>query len=48
MCVYRGYKNFTIVPQDDREFIYSGYNGLPDNYSPLEFVAPDYEKWPLS
>lgn len=47
MCVYEGYKNFTIVPQYDREFIYAGWNGLPDNYSPVEFVAPDYEKWPL-
>jgi len=47
MCVYSGYKNFTIVPQYDREYIYAGYNGLPGNYSPLEFVKPDYDKWPL-
>mmetsp|Transcript_18128 Transcript_18128/g.25136 ORF Transcript_18128/g.25136 Transcript_18128/m.25136 type:complete len:245 (-) Transcript_18128:62-796(-) len=46
MCVYRGYKNFTIVPQTDREFIYPGFNGLPGNYSPMEFVAPDFENWP--
>ena len=46
MCVYEGYKNFTIVPQYDREYIYAGWNGLPDNYSPVEFVAPDLEKWP--
>ena len=47
MCVYAGYKNFTIVPQYDREHIYAGNNGLPGNYSPLEFVAPDFEKWPM-
>jgi len=47
MCVYHGYKNFTIVPQYDREYIYAGWNGMPDNYSPVEFVAPDYDKWPL-
>lgn len=47
MCVFEGYKNFTIVPQYDRQYIYAGYNGLPDNYSPVEFVWPDYEKWPM-
>ena len=47
MCVYVGYKNFTIVSQYDRKWIYAGWNGLPDNYSPVEFVAPDYDKWPL-
>lgn len=47
MCVFEGYKNFTIVSQYDRQYIYPGYNGLPDNYSPVEFVNPDYEKWPL-
>jgi hypothetical protein len=46
MCVYAGYKNFTIVAQYDRQFIYAGHGGLPDNYSPVEFVAPDYNKWP--
>ena len=47
MCVYVGYKNFTIVSQYDRQWIYAGANGFPDNYSPVEFVSPDYEKWPL-
>ena len=47
MCVYEGYKNFTIVSQYDRKWIYAGHGGWPDNYSPVEFVAPDYEKWPL-
>lgn len=46
MCVYAGYKNFTIVSQYDRKHIYAGENGLPDNYSPVEFVAPDYERFP--
>jgi hypothetical protein len=47
MCVLEGYKNFTIVSPYDRDFVYPGHNGLPDNYSPIEFVAPDYEKYPL-
>ena len=47
MCVYHGWKNFIIVPQYDREYIYAGWNGMPDNYSPVEFIDPDYEKWPL-
>lgn len=47
MCVFEGYKNFTIVPPHDRLFVYAGYNGLPNNYSPIEFVNPDLNKWPL-
>ena len=47
MCVFEGYKNFTIVPPHHREYVYAGFNGLPDNYSPVEFVDPDYEKYPL-
>ena len=47
MCVYAGYKNFTIVPQYDRDFIYAGDGGWPGNYSPVEFYDPDYEQWPL-
>lgn len=43
MCVYEGYKNFTIVAPMDRKFIYAGTEGFPENYSPVEFVAPDYE-----
>ena len=27
--------------------MYAGYEGVPDNYSPVEFVNPDYKKWPL-
>jgi hypothetical protein len=38
MCVFVGYKNFTIVPPHDRLFVYPGANGLPNNYSPVEFV----------
>jgi hypothetical protein len=48
MCVYEGYKNFSIVRAEDRKYIYSGTEGYPDNYSPIEFVLPDYEKYPLS
>ena len=46
MCVLEGYKNFTIVPPYDRDHVYAGYDGYPDNYSPIEFVNPDYERWP--
>ena len=47
MCVYEGYKNFTIVAPMDRKYIYSGTEGYPDNYSPVEFVDIDYQKYPL-
>lgn len=46
MCVFTGYKNFTIISPDQRPFLYSGYNNLPDNYSPVDFNYPDLEKWP--
>jgi jumonji domain-containing protein 7 len=46
MCVFEGYKNFTIVPPHDRDYVYPGYNGLPNNYSPIEFLTPDLEKYP--
>jgi len=48
MCVYEGYKNFSIVRAEDRKFIYPGTEGYPDNYSPIEFVIPDYNKYPMS
>jgi hypothetical protein len=47
MCVLEGYKRFTIVSPYDREYVYAGHGGLPDNYSPIEFVKPDYDKYPL-
>jgi hypothetical protein len=47
MCVYEGYKNFSVVSTEQRKWIYSGTEGYPDNYSPVEFVSPDYEKYPL-
>ena len=47
MCVYEGYKNFTIVAPHDRKWIYSGTEGYPDNYTPVEFYDPDYKKYPL-
>ena len=46
-CVYEGYKNFSVVRAEDRKWIYSGTDGYPDNYSPVEFVAPDYNRYPL-
>ena len=46
MCVYEGYKNFTIVAPMDRKWIYAGTEGYPDNYSPVEFVEPDLVKYP--
>lgn len=47
MCVYEGYKNFTMVAPMDRKYLYTGTEGVPDNYSPVEFVQPDYFKHPL-
>jgi hypothetical protein len=47
MCVFEGYKVFWIVNTYDRGYIYSGYNGYPDNYSPVEFYDVDYDMWPL-
>lgn len=47
MCVYEGYKNFSMVRAEDRKWIYSGTEGYPDNYTPVEFVAPDYAKYPM-
>jgi len=46
MCVFVGYKNFTIVAPHERIYVYAGYNGVPENYSPVEFVDPDYSLWP--
>lgn len=46
MCLFVGYKNFTVVHPQDRKYVYPGYNGYPDNYSPVEFVDPDYDLWP--
>jgi hypothetical protein len=47
MCVYEGYKNFSIVAPHDRKFIYTGTEGYPENYSPVELWAPDYVKYPM-
>ena len=47
ICVFEGYKNFSIVPPHHTAYVYAGYNGLPNNYSPMEFVEPDYDKYPL-
>ena len=47
MCVYEGWKNFWLVAPMDRKWIYTGTEGYPDNYSPLEFLWPDYVKYPL-
>eukprot|EP00347_Sterkiella_histriomuscorum_P019921 403339797 len=47
ICVFEGYKNFTIVPDEHSPYVYAGFKGLPINYSPLEFVDPDYEQFPL-
>ena len=46
-CVFEGYKNFSMAPTIDRKYLYIGTEGYPENYSPVEFVAPDYEKYPL-
>lgn len=48
MCVYEGWKEFWLVSPADRKFLYTGTEGYPDNYSPLELLWPDYEKYPMS
>ena len=47
MCVYEGYKNFSIGRTEDRKWFYVGTEGYNDEYSPVEFVAPDYKRYPL-
>jgi len=47
MCVYEGYKNFSVVSTEQRKWIYSGTEGYPDNYTPVEFVDINLEKYPL-
>ena len=46
MCVFKGYKNFTIVSPFHSRFVYAG-KGLPDNYSPLNFEKPTLIHFPL-
>jgi len=51
MCVLEGWKDFTIVSPFERGMVYPGYtdeNGkyYPENYSPVNFDNPDYEKFP--
>ncbi|TNV77256.1 hypothetical protein FGO68_gene12138 [Halteria grandinella] len=53
MCVYKGYKNFSIVSPFQTKYIYAGerkgddVSHMPNNYSPVDFVRPDYQKYPL-
>jgi len=47
MCMFKGWKKFHIASPNDRKFIYTGTEGYPDNYSPCEFYAPDYKRYPL-
>ena len=54
MCVIKGYKNFTIVSPYHSDFVYPGIKPdkysdehMPQNYSPVNFEDPDYEKYPL-
>jgi len=44
--MFEGYKNFTMAPIFDRKWVYAGTEGYPENYSPVEFVDPDYDKYP--
>ena len=57
MCVFKGYKNFTIVPPWHSKFVYAGGTRprqegenedvvMPHNYSPVNFDSPDYERYP--
>ena len=51
MCVFKGYKNFTLVSPFHSRYVYAGVTNtddiMPDNYSPLNLDFPDYEKYPL-
>ena len=47
MCVYKGSKIFYVAPPTDRKYLYCGTQGYPDNYSPVEFWGPDYDRYPL-
>lgn len=52
MCVYKGFKNFSIVSPFHSKYVYPGVGSkgdskIPENYSPLDFVKPDYKKYPL-
>lgn len=58
MCVFKGYKNFTIVSPFHSKFVYPGVTReksksdgedlvMPHNYSPVNFDKPDYERYPL-
>lgn len=52
MCVYKGYKNFSIVSPFHTRYLYAGENEksethMPNNYSPVDFVRPDYGAHPL-
>ena len=51
MCVFKGYKNFTLVSPWHSKFVYSGVSindeVMPINYSPMNFDYPDYQKYPL-
>eukprot|EP00355_Strombidium_rassoulzadegani_P000133 CAMPEP_0168608272 /NCGR_PEP_ID=MMETSP0449_2-20121227/534_1 /TAXON_ID=1082188 /ORGANISM="Strombidium rassoulzadegani, Strain ras09" /LENGTH=201 /DNA_ID=CAMNT_0008648237 /DNA_START=315 /DNA_END=916 /DNA_ORIENTATION=+ len=48
MCVVRGFKTFYIVSPFQSHFVYSGQKeNYPNNYSPVDFLEPDLEKFPL-
>ncbi len=48
ICVFSGHKNFTVVSPQQREFVYpGGVENMPPNYSPVDFLKPDLEKWPM-
>ena len=47
MCVFKGYKNFTIVSQFESKFVYpGGAEAIPNNYSPVNFDYPDLKRFP--
>ena len=51
MCVFKGYKNFTIVSPFHSKYVYAGVSPnsevVPINYSPVDFDTPDLERYPL-
>jgi hypothetical protein len=57
MCVYRGYKNFTLVSPWHSKYVYPGGTrpkmhgenedlAMPHNYSPVNFDSPDLDRYP--
>lgn len=51
MCIFKGYKNFTLVSPFHSHYVYPGVSENdeinPSNYSPINFLNPNLKKYPL-